>query len=291
MLGNKMKADPPATPVAYGTGTAWFKSADAGFNHAAVDAILMALSLGYRHIDGAQMYNTEAEIGHAIKESNIARSNIFLTTKTVDLEDVEAALEASLEKLNTSYVDLYLIHSPFAAKSREQLQAAWHGMEQCLRRGLARNIGLSNFAVVHIQTILQTAVVTPAVNQIELHPYLRQPGLLDFLRSQNIAVQAVATLTPLTKMAGCSVCQECKRLAAKYGVSESSVLLRWAIDQGALPVTTSRKRDRLQQYITDIPKFHLTSDEIQSINQAAGDKYFREFFAEEFRTLDAQNEH
>jgi diketogulonate reductase-like aldo/keto reductase len=305
------------------------KGADEGVNREAVNAMKTAIGLGYRHVDGAQsksdafkvhyctviltkdiVYNTEAEIGEAIRESGVARSEIFLTTKTTDLNNVEAALEKSLAALKTSYVDLsvsrsvnpktqglrglayvglrYLIHSPFGARSKEHLQAVWRDMESCHKRGLARNIGVASFTISHIKSVLDTAVVRPAVCQIEMHPYLQQPKLLKYLHSEKIAVESVAALTSLTKVTGGPVDGACQQLATKHGVSESAILLRWAMDQDTVVVTTSGKQERLRAYITETSRFVLTPEEIQVISQAAGDKHFRGFFTTEFEAMDEE---
>lgn len=179
-----------------------------------------------------------------------------------------------------------MIHTPFAATSPEQLQEAWRGMERCLERGLARNIGVSNFALSHLKTILEVATVKPAMNQVEMHPYLQQPRLMDFLKEQGIALEGFASLTPLTKAAPGPVDAICKELAEKYHVSQSAVMLRWVIDQGASVVTTSGRRDRLQEYLVDVPSFTLTPDEVAEISRVSAGKRYRGFFTEDFDSME-----
>ena len=179
-----------------------------------------------------------------------------------------------------------MIHTPFAATSPDQLQAAWRGMERCLERGLARNIGLSNFALSHLKAVLEVATVKPAMNQIEMHPYLQQPELQDFLKKQNIAVEGFASLTPLTKAAPGPVDPICANLAEKYHVSQSAIMLRWVIDQGASVVTTSGRRDRLEGYLREVPSFTLTPGEVVEISRVSVGKRFRGFFTEDFETLE-----
>ncbi|KEZ46545.1 hypothetical protein SAPIO_CDS0339 [Scedosporium apiospermum] len=247
-----MESGPSLHLMAYGVGTLWFKDSEGDIDDRTVEAIQAAIGAGFRHFDGAQMYNTEAEVGLAIERSGVPRSEITLTTKVVHLDDVEARLEDSLVRLRTDYVDNYLIHSPFSANSSTSaLQNAWLGMERCVQRGLARHIGLANFAIQHLEPILEIATIRPALNQIEMHPYLQQPDLLAYLSRNDIRAQGFASLTPLTKASPGPVDDVCKHLSEKYGVSQSAILLRWVIDQGASVVTTSGNKNRLQGYLDE----------------------------------------
>ncbi|KFA71058.1 hypothetical protein S40288_05510 [Stachybotrys chartarum IBT 40288] len=267
--------------LGYGCGTVWMTESDDDINRDTVDAIKQAIELGYRHLDGAQYYRTEAELGLAVEESGISRSDFFITTKAVSPIDVEGALRLSLKRLRTEYVDLYLIHEPFSSGGRKEiLQEAWKGMESCLRQGLARSIGVSNFLIPHIEAILETATIKPAVNQIELHPYLQRTELREFLKTQAIQVEAFAPLTPLTKASPGPIDKICRILADKYSVTSSAILLRWLIDQGVVVLTTSSQKTRLVQYLEHIPSFHLSGDEIAEISEAGQGKTHREFFVD-----------
>jgi diketogulonate reductase-like aldo/keto reductase len=159
-------------------------------------------------------------------------------------------------------------------------------MERCVKRGLARHIGVSNFAISHLESILEIATIRPALDQIEMHPYLQQPNLLAYLRQNNIQVQGFASLTPLTKASPGPVDDICKRLTAKYGVSESAILFRWAIDQGVPVVTTSGNRKRLQGYVDELAAFHLRTEEVEELSRAGKTKRVRGFFADEFRAFE-----
>uniref|UniRef100_A0A8H7TKM3 NADP-dependent oxidoreductase domain-containing protein n=1 Tax=Bionectria ochroleuca TaxID=29856 RepID=A0A8H7TKM3_BIOOC len=206
--------------LGYGTGTVWMKSAEDDVDRATVDAIKEGIDLGYRHLDGAQCitpvspsslcrestnpveqdYETEPELGLAIEESKVPRAEFFVTTKAVSPIDVEGTLVTSLKKMRMEYVDLYLIHEPFSSGgSEEVLQEAWRGMERCREKGLARSIGVSNFLIPHLESILKVATVKPAVNQIECHPYLQRSKLREFMKRQGIIAEAFAPLTPITK--------------------------------------------------------------------------------------------
>ena len=157
-------------------------------------AVKYALETGYRSIDTAAVYKNEIGVGKAIQESGIPRKDIFLTTKVWndDLRKKRTlqAFEESLEKLQTDYVDLYLVHWPVAGFYKE----AWQAMEEIYASGRAKAIGVSNFLVHHLEDILSDSKVVPAVNQIEFHPYLVQPELLQFCKSHQIQVEAWSPL-------------------------------------------------------------------------------------------------
>ncbi|KAI9148824.1 putative ketoreductase [Paramyrothecium foliicola] len=273
--------------IIYGAGTAWFKDGTGdGLDHAMIAAVKTALDVGFRGFDCAQMYGTERELGQALKESLVARRDIFLTTKTTALDNVEAALEASLENLQTPFVDMYMIHSPFSATSYSHLQSAWKSMENCVKRGLARNIGVSNFSPGHMRTILEKAEIKPTLCQMEMHPYLQQTEMLEFLRQNNIQAQGFAALTPMRLEPSEPALDVCRKLAEKYGVSDSAILLKWVLDQGVSVVTTSSSKTRLEDCKQTLGKFQLEAAELAAIGTASNGKHFRGFFADEFRSLD-----
>ncbi|KAI1110201.1 NADP-dependent oxidoreductase domain-containing protein [Nemania sp. NC0429] len=183
--------------LGYGLGTA--RSRDE--SEKIIETTVMAIKNGYYHLDGAQSYGNETELGAAIKQSGIDRSRLFVTTKLQRVrDDVAAAFAASLARLDLAYVDLYLIHSPFGASPAE-LQAAWAQLEDIRASGRARSIGVSNFSAADLAAVLATARVPPAVNQIEYHPYLQHEpdGLLAFCRERGVAVAAYAPLTAITR--------------------------------------------------------------------------------------------
>ncbi|KAF2274305.1 aldo-keto reductase family 1 member C13 [Westerdykella ornata] len=256
--------------LAYGTGTAWYKTGDeARVDTAVVDAVKTAIRLGFRHLDGAEMYKTETELGIAIQESGVAR------------EELTQALRTSLKKLRVDYVDLYLIHSPFWAQTPTDLQTAWSTMENLKHLGLTKSIGVSNFLPAHLSTILQTARIPPACNQIEFHPYLQHPDLLALHKAHAIATVAYAPLTAATKAKPGPADGILKALAKKYGVSEAEVSLRWCIDQDVVAVTTSGKEQRLSDYLR-VARFKLTPREVDEVNEAGRGRHFRGFWTRMF---------
>ncbi|OJD22215.1 hypothetical protein ACJ73_06442 [Blastomyces percursus] len=276
--------DGNSVPVlGYGTGTAWYKKpGNTGIDRQLVDSIKEAISLGYIHIDGAEVYGTESEIGIAIKESGVARDRLFITTKVIDnIGDIPNAIDTSLKKLRLDFVDLYLIHNPFFAKSDKDLQDAWAEMEKVKEAGKARSIGVSNFRQHELEAVLKTARITPAINQIEYHPYLQHGGLVPFQEGKGIRTGAYGPLTPATRAKGGPLDDILTGLAKKYAVTEGEVLLRWCIDRGAVTITTSSKKSRLTNYLRAL-QFRLTPAEIEDISRVGEEKHFRGFFKAKF---------
>ncbi|KAI8713070.1 Aldo-ket-red domain-containing protein [Fusarium sp. LHS14.1] len=274
-------------PLAFGVGTLWFEESREEISRKIVDGIKTALEVGYRHIDSAQMYNNERELGVALEESGVPRSELFITNKTLNLDDPESALVDSLANLKTSYVDMYLIHAPFPVTSPSHLQEAWRKMEVCVDKSLAKNIGVSSFSEQHIDILLETARIRPAVDQVEMHPYLPQSHLKTYLDEKGIPMEAFACLIPLTNPQPGPVNGIIKSLSDKYGVSESTILLKWVTQQGIRAVTTSGRKERLQSYVNELAAFDLDEKEIEAITDASKDTLVRMFFAEEFGALDS----
>ncbi|PNY26642.1 NAD/NADP-dependent indole-3-acetaldehyde reductase [Tolypocladium capitatum] len=273
--------------LAYGLGTArgkWGDAAQAPLDDEIIELTKMAIQVGYRHLDGAEVYNNEEELGAAIEASKIPREQLFVTTKisATEKKSTQEAFSLSLKKLGLDYVDLYLLHGPWFADSEAELQQRWADLEAIKASGRAKSIGVSNFLQEHIETLLKTAKVPPAINQIEFHPYLQHGGLLDFLRKNNIAVSCYAPLTPLTNAKGGPVDAVWKQLAEKYGTSESEIGLRWCVDQGLAVITTSSKKERLERYISELPLIKLTPQEVADISELGNQKHFRTFWNDKF---------
>lgn len=234
------------------------------------------------------VYGNEEEFGAAIKASGVPREQLFITTKiSAEVKkNTEEAFSLSLKKLGLDYVDLYLIHGPFFADNDEELQQKWADLEAIKASGRAKSIGVSNFLQEHLEAILKTAKVVPAINQIEYHPYLQHGDLVAFHKKHNIAVAAYAPLLPLTTAKGGPAEPVYTKLAEKYGVTDSDVGLRWVLDQGHVVLTTSSKESRLAGYLERLPKFKLTDEEVAEIS-AEGDKYhFRSFWKHKFAADD-----
>ncbi|KFY99485.1 hypothetical protein V500_01363 [Pseudogymnoascus sp. VKM F-4518 (FW-2643)] len=276
--------------LGYGTGTAQARVGSTGddLDESLVATILMAIRAGYHHLDGAEYYGNERELGEAIKQSGLPRSTFFVTTKIPGTEptDTEAHFAASLERLGLDYVDLYLIHAPFFASSDADLQAKWAEFEAIQASGRARSIGVSNFLQPQLEAILKTAKVVPAVNQIEYHPYLQHKGLVEFNQEHGIATVAFSPLAALLHARPGPMDRYYSNLAAKYGVTEAEVALRWVVDQGMVVLTTSSKEDRLKGYLANIGRWKLTPREVDNIKEIGREKHYRGYWKNKFAADD-----
>lgn len=221
----------------------------------AYQAVKTALELGYRHIDTAAIYQNEESVGKAIRESGIPREDIFVTTKLWNTchtyEEAFGALEESLKKLDLDYVDLYLIHWPNPITHREheawkeRNREVWKAMEDLQTQGKIRSIGVSNFLPHHMDALLETARVLPAVNQIRLAPGVFQEEVVDYCRQKGILLEAWGPFGRGELFTHEIVLA----LAEKYGVSPAQILLAWSLAEGFLPlpksVTPKRIADNL----------------------------------------------
>jgi diketogulonate reductase-like aldo/keto reductase len=233
------------------------------------------MKVGYTHLDNAEVYNTEPEMGKAIKDSKVDRSKLFVIT---NIGDIHAAIDSSLKKLGLDYVDLYLIHAPFFAKGDEKkLQDAWTKMEEVAAMGKTKSIGVSNFSKKDLAAILKTCRVRPAMNQIEFHPYLQHGDLLQYCKNADIKVAAYSPLIPITKAKGGPLDGYLDGLAKKYAVNPGEILLRWCVDQNVVPVTTSSKEQRLSDMLR-IFTFKLTPKEVEEISSIGDRHHFRGYW-------------
>lgn len=261
-------------------------------NDAVTAAVSEAIRAGYRHIDTAEGYGNEEGVGAAIEQSlareGLARDDLFVTTKLwpgnpaygqapKTTASTVASLEESLHRLGLSYVDLYLIHAPFAPEDR---LAQWRGLVELQRRGKARAIGVSNFSIDHLEELQAAGLPLPAANQIELHPWSQKPALLRYLEDKGITPIAYSSLVPLStwrtaegqrsaktdqmKADGARADAPFKRMASKYGVGEAQVLLRWAIEKGYPVLPKSTNPDRIRQN-ADIFGFALDEADMAAI--------------------------
>lgn len=260
---------------------------------------LPGIYLGHAHLEppianrlnkNYAAYGNEQELGAAIKASSIAREKLWITTKATVKADkpIEENFSASLRNLGLDYVDLYLIHSPFFTTDPRVLQAKWAEMEAIHASGRARSIGVSNYVREHLDPLLATAEVPPAINQIEYHPYLQHVArdgsedLLAYHREKGIALSGYGGLTAITKAAPGPVDGVYEELAEKYGVTVGDVALRWTLDTGVVAITTSSREDRLRQYLDKLPSFRLTSDEVQAISDLGRKKHYRGFWRDQY---------
>jgi diketogulonate reductase-like aldo/keto reductase len=233
------------------------------------------------------VYNNESEMGAAIKEAGVAREKLYITTKTsgTQVQNTQEAFDLSLKKLQVDYVDLYLIHAPFFAKTPEDLQQKWADMEAIHASGRAKSIGVSNMLQPDLEAILKTAKTIPAINQIEYHPYLQHGNLVEFHLRNNIAIAAYAGLTAITRAKPGPLDGTYDALAHKYGVTPCEVALRWIIDQGMVAITTSANENRLRAY-QKVTQFKLTPKEVEEISEIGKQKHYRGFWKNRFAADD-----
>ncbi len=239
----------------------------------AVSSVKAALQEGYRHIDTAQAYKNEEGVGRAIKESGIPREEIFLTTKlwnknhSYDL--TMSSFAESLEKLQTDYVDLFLIHWPNPVDFRDHWQEAnaqsWKAMEELYEAGKIKAIGVSNFRPHHIEELKKTAKILPMVNQIFLAPGEKQEAVVAYCEENNIRLEAYSPLGTGKIFA----VPEMQELAAKHDKTIAQIALRWSLQHGFLPlpksVTPSRIRENAQLF-----NFELSAADMAQIDALDG---------------------
>lgn len=226
------------------------------------NAVKTALKNGYISIDTAAIYQNERGVGTAINESGIPREEIFLTSKVWNsdqgYQNTLAAFEESLEKLQTSYLDLYLIHWPKGKRSVE----TWKAMEELYEKGKIKAIGVSNFLVHHLEDFLPECKIIPAVNQVEFHPELIQPELLQYCQNRNIQLEA---WSPIMKGKVNDI-PLMKELATKYGKTPVQIVLRWDIQKGVVTIPKSVTPERIISN-ADIFDFELSIEDIAKINR------------------------
>ncbi|HEY0252071.1 MAG TPA: aldo/keto reductase [Kofleriaceae bacterium] len=223
------------------------------------EVVRVALDAGYRHVDTAQVYGNEAEVGRAIAESRLPREDVFLTTKLNPQHHGFAAtrtqLEDSLRKLGTSYVDLFLLHWPSPGKDR--YLESWRACEELRAEGKVRSIGVSNLTVADLAWLAERSETVPAVNQVELHPSFQQNDLRRYHRSHGIITEAWGPIALGASLKDPTL----QSLAKKYGRTTAQLILRWHVQIGNLPlcksVTPSRIRENLAIFDFQIDKDDL----------------------------------
>ncbi|MGM0504971.1 MAG: aldo/keto reductase [Bacteroidota bacterium] len=226
-------------------------------------AVADAISLGYRLIDTATIYGNEEAVGAGIKQSGIDRKELFVTSKVwvedSGYEKAKKAFDRSLNKLQTDYLDLYLIHRP-----RGDVHGSWKAMEELYKEGKIKNIGVSNFTAAQIKDLMDNFDVTPTVNQIETHAFFQQPGELEFLNENNIQLEA---WSPLAQGRNEHFSNETlAEVGKKYGKNNAQVALRWHYQRGIVAIPRSSQKAHMQENL-DIFDFELTDADIKKIEK------------------------
>lgn len=217
-------------------------------------AVKAALEAGYRHFDSAQIYGNEKHLGNALQRAGLKRQEVFITTKLWNSnqwpDDALNSFDESLEKLQTDYVDLFLVHFPVT----ETRRMAWRALEEIHASGRAKSIGVSNYTIRHLEELLASCKVKPAVNQVELHIYLQQPELLKFCADNEIVVEAYSPLAHGQGMDN----EVLVGIAEKHGKTPAQIMIRWCLEKGTVPLPKSTHADRIK---TNIEIFDFKLDE------------------------------
>ncbi|MBB2969731.1 aldo/keto reductase [Mesorhizobium sp. RMAD-H1] len=232
-------------------------------NDEAAAVVEKALETGYRHIDTAAAYGNEEGVGKALKNSGVARGDIFLTTKLWNADQGHdsalRAFEASLKRLGTDYVDLYLIHWPVPAQDR--FLDSWRALIKLREEGRVKSIGVSNFRIADLERVISETGVTPVLNQIELHPRFQQNELRVFHEKKGIATEAWSPLGQGKILEN----PDLKQIAAKHGKTVAQIILRWHLDIGNIVIPKSVTPARIEENF-DVLGFKLTSGDHDAIS-------------------------
>jgi 2,5-diketo-D-gluconate reductase A len=229
-----------------------------------VEATTSALEAGYRHIDTAEMYGNEKEVGEAIANFDIDRADVFVTSKLNNSfhipDDARRAFDETLTALGFDYVDLFLIHWPLPTRYHGDFVSTWQTLEEFYRDGRARSIGVSNFQAKHVRRLLADATIAPAVNQIEIHPYLTQDELRAECAEHGIAVEAWSPIAQGLVLDDPTIVS----IAERVGKTAAQVVLRWHIERGDIVFPKSVNPARIKENL-DIFDFELSGEDVEAV--------------------------
>ncbi|MGW3787118.1 aldo/keto reductase [Micromonospora chokoriensis] len=234
-----------------------------------VAAVTTALETGYRHIDTAEMYGNEAEVGEAVRMSGLDRSAVYVTSKLNNAfhrpDDARRAFDSTLAALKMDYIDLFLIHWPLPTLYDGDYVSTWKTLEEFQRDGRARSIGVSNFQVAHLERLADEANIVPAVNQIEAHPYFTNDEVRAYGRAHNILTEAWSPIAQGKVLDDPTVVD----LAEQVGRTPAQVVLRWHVQRGDIifPKSTTPKRIEENTRIFDFELDDTAMERITGLNQ------------------------
>ncbi|SMQ52448.1 unnamed protein product [Zymoseptoria tritici ST99CH_3D1] len=234
--------------------------------HLTVQSCLEALKVGYRHIDGAQVYGNEAEVGQAVKQSSVNRSDVFITSKVLapkdsDEETYKQCLQSVIDIAGEDgYLDLFLIHNG-QAQGAKNIKPLWQAMEKLHQEGKFKAIGMSNTGVGLLEGMKAYAKVLPAVNQLELHPWCQQREVVDYCKKNGIAVEAYCPLVRNQKAEDPTL----KGIADKHSKSTAQILLRYSLQKGWVPLPKSDNPGRIASN-ADLYDFELGDDDMKALD-------------------------
>jgi 2,5-diketo-D-gluconate reductase A len=231
-----------------------------------VEAVSTALQTGYRHIDTAEGYGNEKEVGEAIAKSGLDRADVFVTSKLANgahrPDDARRAFDASLEALGFDYLDLFLIHWPLPTRYDGDFVSTWRTLEEFYREGRARSIGVSNFQPHHLRRLHQDTEIPPAVNQIEVNPYLTQDQVRGFCAEHGIAVEA---WSPIGRGGALLEDPVIVSIAERVGKSPAQVVLRWHLERGDIVFPKSVTPSRIRENF-GVVDFELSGGDVAEIS-------------------------
>lgn len=226
--------------------------------------VRLALEAGFRHIDTAQAYENEAEVGQGVTDSGVPRDEVFITTKVATnimregREAVRQSIDKSLSQLNMDYIDLLLIHWPV----KDCVKDTWQVMEDCVKKGLVRSIGVSNFNRHHLDSLLEYAEIRPVINQMEVHPFLTQEENIAYNHQQGIQVEAWGPFGQGDiDVVGHPLLQS---LAQKYQKTASQIVLRWIVQRDLITIPRAKPHHFAENL--DIMSFSLEDKDMQAIS-------------------------
>ena len=229
------------------------------------DVVRLALQIGYRHLDTAQMYGNEMGVGLALAESGIARDEIYITTKLGNAkhrpDDVRHSFDQSMERLDLDHLDLFLMHWPLPTLYDGDFVSTWQAMAGLLGSGKLRSVGVSNFQPAHLDRIVSATGVVPAVNQIEVHPYFRNDAARAASARHGVMIEAWSPLGQGTVLQDSVIAA----IARTLGKSLAQVVLRWHIQHGHVIIPKSNHEERMRENL-DIFDFELSTGEMARID-------------------------
>ena len=230
------------------------------------DSVKYAIEAGYRHFDTAQIYENEQYLGQALTENSVKRNEVFITTKIWNdnlwWNGLDATFEESLQKLQTDYVDLLLIHFPVT----EERRPAWRKIEEKYKNGQAKAIGVSNYTILHLEELLKEAETKPAVNQVELHVFLQQPELVKYCHQNGIVVEAYSPLAHGYRVDDPIL----TGIAKKHGKTNAQIMIRWCIQIGTVALPKSTHKERIKENI-QIFDFSLDENDMKELSKLESD--------------------
>jgi methylglyoxal/glyoxal reductase len=226
-----------------------------------VKAVKYALEIGYKHFDTAMIYGNESDVGKALKESDVKREDIFITTKVWNsdqgYDSTLKACELSLKRLDLSYVDLYLIHWPVQKKIIE----TWKAMIKLLNSEKVKAIGVSNYSIKELKETLDSFDIIPAINQVEFHPYLYQKDLLRFCKSNGIMLEAYSPLTRGKRLNDPRIVQ----IAKEYDKTTAQILVRWSLQHDLVVIPKSSHEERILEN-SQVFDFHMNQKDMEILD-------------------------